>query len=115
VPAARGLGIELEVEVRNTGTARWLTAAGSGQVNLGVHVLDASGRLVDDNFARLRIPATAGAAVAPGESVRIRGTIALPGVDDFMLRLDMVAELVAWFSKRDASKAVTLRGREIAG
>lgn len=113
VSVARGRGIELDVEVRNTGTARWRTAAGGGQVNLGVQVLDANGRLVDDNFARLRIPATAGAGVAPGEAVRIRGTIAVPRLADFTLRLDMVAELVAWFGRREGSKTATLRGSDI--
>jgi ubiquinone/menaquinone biosynthesis C-methylase UbiE len=115
VPAARGRGIELEVDVRNAGPARWLTASGNGQVNLGVHLLDAQGRLVDDNFARLRIPATAGASVAPGETVRIRGTIAMPAADDFTLRLDMVAELVAWFAAKGGSQAALLHARDIAG
>jgi SAM-dependent methyltransferase len=114
IAPARGRGIELAVRVRNTGSVRWLTASGSGQVNLGVQVQDAQGRLVDDNFGRLKLPPSAGAALAPGEEATLKATIQLPGTEHFTLRLDMVAELVAWFSRCGASQPALLRAADIS-
>lgn len=96
LPAGRG--IRLELRVRNTGCARWLTDSGPGQVNLGVQILDVSGRLVDDNHARLRLPR---GAVEPGAEVEVAGVVPRPSAAEFMLRLDLVAELVTWFGARD--------------
>lgn len=109
---AQGRGIELTVQVRNSGSANWLTASGAGQVNLGVHLRDASGRVVDDNFARLKLPAGT-AAVAPGETVTVRGTIRVPDLPTYTLRLDMVAELVAWFAQRGATRPVELHSSDL--
>jgi len=112
VPPALGRGIELAVQVRNSGSASWLTAGGAGQVNLGVHLLDAAGRVVDDNFARLRLPAGT-AAVAPGETVAVSGTIRVPDLPEYTLRLDMVAELVAWFADLGQTQPVVVDSKDL--
>lgn len=113
VPPAQGRGIQLTVQVRNSGSSNWLTAGGAGQVNLGVHLLDAAGRVVDDNFARLKLPAGI-ASVAPGETVTVSGTIRVPDLPIYTLHLDMVAELVAWFAQRGDTQAVDVRSSDLA-
>lgn len=105
-PASAGHGIRLALRLHNRGTARWLTASGAGQVNLGVQVVDAQGRLVDDNFGRLRLGPE---SVEPGQSVEVSGVLRVPELAGFQLRLDLVSELVAWFSSRDGASAVVVR------
>jgi SAM-dependent methyltransferase len=96
VAQGRGHGIVLRVTAHNTGEHHWLAAGSVGLVNLGVQLLAADGRVLDDNFARIRLP---GGPIAPGEVVTLEGTVRMPGQDAFVLRLDMVSELVAWFSR----------------
>jgi ubiquinone/menaquinone biosynthesis C-methylase UbiE len=104
-PTATGVGIRLELKVRNSGSREWITAAVPGQVNLGVHILTPAGELVDNNFARLKLP---GGPAAPGESVTVSGTIREPGLQAYQLRLDMVAELVAWFADLGHTRALVI-------
>jgi SAM-dependent methyltransferase len=110
VTSSVGHGIELQVAVRNNGTRAWIAAAMSGQVNLGVHLLDGSGRLLDNNYARLKLPR---GPVEPGEEVVISGRLRWPAYESFALRLDMVAELVAWFSDRGPTQRVTIASRDL--
>lgn len=110
VPQGAGHGIELEVAVRNSGTRAWIAAAMAGQVNLGVHLLDTAGRVVDNSFARLKLPR---GPVEPGEEVVITGRLRWPGAEPFALRLDMVAELVAWFSDRGRTQRVTIASHDL--
>jgi SAM-dependent methyltransferase len=91
-------------------TRAWIAAAMSGQVNLGVHLLDGGGRLLDDNYARLKLPR---GPVEPGEEVVISGRLRWPAHESFALRLDMVAELVAWFSDRGPTQRVTIASRDL--
>jgi len=95
--------VQLEVLLRNTGTRHWITAAGPGQVNLGVHVLNTSGRVLNNNHGRIRLPS---GPVKPGQSVLVKGTVPMPKQTDFVLRLDLVAEMVSWFA--DAGHTLTL-------
>lgn len=110
VSPTQGHGLQLELAVRNTGRARWLCAAGAGQVNLGVHVLDAAGQLVDNNFARLKLPR---GPVEPGDELVVSGTIRVPDLPGFQLRLDMVAELVAWFSTVGDTRPALVRESDL--
>jgi SAM-dependent methyltransferase len=105
-----GHGIELQIAVRNTGTRRWIAASMSGQVNLGVHLLSADGRLLDNNFARLKLPR---GPVEPGEEALLSATIRMPAQEAFSLRLDMVAELVAWFSNLGRTRPVEISSRDL--
>lgn len=106
-----GNGIRLEVSVRNTGTRSWIAASMAGQVNLGVHLLEAgSGRVLDNNYARLKLPR---GPVDPGEEVLLASTLRWPAVDEFVLRLDMVAELVAWFGDCGPTKRVMIASRDL--
>lgn len=110
VERGKGLGIELQVSVRNSGTRTWITASMPGQVNLGVHLLDGTGRLVDNNFGRLPLPQ---GPIDPGQEVVVSGTLRWPAQVPFSLRLDMVAELVTWFSGRGPTQAVTIASSDL--
>jgi SAM-dependent methyltransferase len=110
VATATGKGIRLEVAVRNTGSREWIAAAVPGQVNLGVHVLSAEGELLDNNFARLRLPF---GPVAPGASAVCSGTIREPAQEAYRLRLDVVAELVAWFGDLGTSRPIQVGSDEL--
>ena len=95
--------IELELQARNTGDRHWIVAAMPGQVNLGVHLLSADGRLIDNDHARLRLPH---GPVAPGQEVLIRGTLPLPAIERYRLQLDLVAEEVSWFGSLQGGSSV---------
>lgn len=95
--------IELEVGARNTGDRHWITAAMPGQVNLGVHLLSAEGRMIDNDHARLHL---ARGPVAPGEEVLIRGMVPLPAAERYRLQLDLVAEGVSWFGNLQGNSVV---------
>ncbi len=110
VASGAGHGIELQVAVRNSGTRAWIAATMSGQVNLGVHLLDANAHLLDNSYARLKLPR---GPVEPGEQVVISGKLSWPALESFSLRLDMVAELVAWFSERGPTRRVTIASRDL--
>lgn len=110
-PLGSGIGIRLEVRVHNTGTREWIAAAVPGQVNLGVHVLSPGGVLLDNNFARLPLPA--GAVVSPGQTVVISGTVREPDLPTYRLRLDMVAELVSWFGDLGQTRPLVVGSGEL--
>lgn len=110
-PLGTGLGVRIAVTLRNTGQREWITAAvAAGQVNLGVHVLAPDGQLLDNNFARLKLPQ---GPVAPGQTVTVEGTIREPELADYQLRLDLVAELVAWFADLGGTRPLHIRSDQL--
>jgi SAM-dependent methyltransferase len=88
------------MQVENTGDTTWLAAEDrltGGYVGLGGHLLDAAGRTIRIGFLTERLPRD----VAPGESVEVRSSFGLPGqAGRFVLRLDLVADGIAWFSQK---------------
>lgn len=111
VPVTAGHGLELEVVVRNIGTRHWIAANMAGQVNLGIQLLAMDGRILNNDYGRLRLPR--GLPIAPGQEVVITGTIALPEPSNFQLRLDMVAELVAWFGNLGLTQPAIVKSTEL--
>ena len=109
-PMTKGMGVRVELRVRNTGNRDWITAAGAGQVNVGVHMLTPEGKLVDNNFARIRLPS---GPVLPGQEVVVSGTIREPAAEGYVLRFDMVAELVAWFTDLGRTQPVRLASTDL--
>ena len=110
-PHGTGTGIKLRLKLRNTGQREWITAGvAAGQVNLGVHVLDADGQLLDNNFARLRLPQ---GPVLPGQEVTVEGTLREPELEHYRLRLDLVAEMVAWFGDLGQTRPVQVDSRAL--
>jgi ubiquinone/menaquinone biosynthesis C-methylase UbiE len=97
-------GIRLAVRATNTGNRDWITARlSAGQVNLGVQLLGADGRVIDHDFSRLKLPA---GPIRPGDAVTIEGTIRMPPPTAHALQLDLVAEMVAWFGDLGSTQRV---------
>ena len=104
--AAIGETLELRVSARNTGDTPWLSTPSrfGGFVTIGCKLLAANGRLVDDVLGRTYLNAD----VAPGDSidtavrVRIPDSIA-PG--RYVLAIDLIDELMCWFSDLDPAVA----------
>jgi hypothetical protein len=101
-------GTTAHVHVVNTSAQSWL-ASGSlvGSVNLGVHLFDADGRLIDLDFQR--VPLRENGDVAPGEALDLSFGLAptshlAPG--DYRLEFDLVAEHVAWFADNGGATVV---------
>jgi SAM-dependent methyltransferase len=88
------------VRVQNTGLTKWLdeaTQSPLGRVRLGISLLDADQRIANLDFLRVSLPR----AVNPGETVDLSGTLPpLTRSGRMVLRLDMVAEGVCWFSDK---------------
>jgi SAM-dependent methyltransferase len=87
--------IHFHVCVKNTGNRRWLSSSGSGQVNLGLQIVDSYGRMLNNDYGRVRL--TQG-DVDPGHQVDLSGACAAPGEVGLLVQLDMVSEMVCWFS-----------------
>lgn len=102
----RGLVGELELimdgdtsgtcEARNTGANAWLTDAevGLGRVQVGVHLYDSAGKLVDRDFARIPLPA---GGVPPGAVVTAPFSLDGLAPGRHRVEFDLVAEHVCWF------------------
>lgn len=85
----------LRVRLRND-TARWIGAAGSHPVTIGVHLNDAGGAPVNHDW----LHATLNCPLAPGEerTVGIMLPSAPPGA--YRITVDLVQENVAWFADK---------------
>jgi ubiquinone/menaquinone biosynthesis C-methylase UbiE len=95
-PAAASPGetVTATVRITNAGTATWPAGVGTGQVRLGIQLLDAASRVTDRDFARVDLTAD----VAAGESRTIRAVFRAPvQPGDYRLKFDLVAEGVTWF------------------
>ena len=89
-------GMNVHVTVRNIGKAKWLDShEPHGGVALGAHLHDASGNLVDLDYARTVLPRPLG----PGEEVTFDFTLPPLPPGRWIVELDCVAEHVAWFAQ----------------
>lgn len=98
VAGAAGMVAELPVQVENLGDTTWLSTQDpvGGYVNLGGHLLDASGRNAQRGFFAQALPRD----VKPGESIEFVARFHLPErLGRFRLTLDMVDEKVIWFEQ----------------
>lgn len=87
--------IRLTLVIENTGGATWLPSGYEpGNVNVGIHLRSADGRMLDNDYTRLPVSSE---RVRLGQKIEVSGTIPRPDVDDFQLELDLVAEGVIWF------------------
>jgi ubiquinone/menaquinone biosynthesis C-methylase UbiE len=81
---------------RNVGRNRWLPSdAPRGPVQVGVHLYDRGGHLVNRDY--VRIPIGRRGDVLPGEAVEVPFALAAPSPGDYRLEFDMVSEMVCWF------------------
>ncbi len=95
-----GTLVGFTMQVENTGDTTWLAAENrvtGGYVGVGGHLLDAAGNTIRIGCLTERLPRD----VAPGERVSVSSSFGLPAREGrFRLRLDLVADGIAWFSQR---------------
>jgi hypothetical protein len=88
--------LRVKGKVRNRGAAAWLPSfTGLGAVNIGVHLHDGNGDLVNADYARFAVSAD---KVLPGQGRSVEMIIPFPvGCDTFEMVIDLVSEGVMWF------------------
>jgi hypothetical protein len=99
-----GARVGLTVAVQNLGDTVWLHRVdpAGGYVALGGHLLDRERRTIAVGHLRAALPAD----VAPGETVTVDAELSLPAeLGEFVLRLDLVDEFVAWFEQTGSTTA----------
>ena len=108
-----GQPLVVEVAVRNDGAAVWLRPDEEyGGVELGVHLYDAAGKLLDFHVHKQRLAEDA-REIAPGETVRCRVTMPPQHAGRYLLEIDCVASRVTWFAQvgsQPARVAVDIQG-----
>jgi SAM-dependent methyltransferase len=91
--------------LENLGDAHWLPAGSIiGEVNLGVHLLDAEGALMDLDFQRAAISPDGG--VAPGQVVDVTFDVRDLAPGSYRLEFDLVSERIAWFAENGNATVV---------
>jgi glycosyltransferase involved in cell wall biosynthesis len=103
LPAARAdLALPLRVEVRNRGAVAWLNEP-AHPINLSYHWLDPHEQVVDFDGQRANLPAP----LLPGQSVELELLVEPPPrAGEYLLALDLVEEMVGWFSARGVAPLV---------
>jgi 2-polyprenyl-3-methyl-5-hydroxy-6-metoxy-1,4-benzoquinol methylase len=94
-----GTPVAAQVIVTNGGRALWLPrSAKNGAVYLGCHLLDGSGKMLNQDFSRHALTPGDGRPIAPGETVKL--DIKLPALAKgrYILEFDLVSESVIWFA-----------------
>ena len=93
--ARSGEPLKISITVTNTGQARWLcrNLKSIGVVNLGAHLCDAAGALINLDFSRSSLPQD----VAPGETFNQTIPLSFDRPGRYRVALDLVAEHVCWF------------------
>jgi SAM-dependent methyltransferase len=114
--ARAGGPVSVTVTVRNISDCPWpgrTKYLASCPVMLGNHWLDEAGRVLVLDDARARLPHD----LAPGEEAEVSLAATCPGEPgDYVLELDMVQEMIAWFKDRGSEPArVRVRVTEGAG
>lgn len=99
-----GERVVLAVQVRNTGNTLWLAQGtqGVGRVALGAHLHDDQGRLLEQDFARVALPAD----VAPQAETRCELVFEAPRqAGEYVLELDALVEGLVWFGTKGSPTA----------
>ena len=104
----------VDVDVVNVGDSIWLSEASTlgGFVTVGCKLLHPNGRLVNDAIGRTTLPTD----VHPGQKIQVTMPLWISdrvAAGSYILRIDLVNELVAWFSDLPGNHphecAITLR------
>lgn len=87
---------KIQGSIANIGSNTWRPSfTGVGAVNIGVHLHAADGQLINGDYARFALSTD---RVLPGQARAVDVSIPNPpGLDEFELVIDLVAEGVAWF------------------
>jgi 2-polyprenyl-3-methyl-5-hydroxy-6-metoxy-1,4-benzoquinol methylase/glycosyltransferase involved in cell wall biosynthesis len=94
-----GQAFELDLEITNSGDTLWLTATEPrfGIVMPALRVFDETNTLISESHGEPALPR----AVAPGETLHLRIAPVVPKVPGrYLLKIDLVAEHVAWFEQQ---------------
>jgi len=84
--------------VTNTGAAVWLHSDGAvGHVNVGVHLFDTDGGVIDYDFMRVPLRPN-GTSIAPREKAEAHGLLPPLEPGSYRLVVDLVSEGVCWFA-----------------
>jgi 2-polyprenyl-3-methyl-5-hydroxy-6-metoxy-1,4-benzoquinol methylase len=106
--ATVGVPVTLKMLCTNSGRGRWLSRVPDddlvGKVNVALIRCDESGAPVDRNWRRVPLPRD----VEPGESIEIACEIVFEAPARFVLRAELVSELVAWFEATSDPIAATV-------
>ena len=98
-----GHPVDMKVTVKNTGTALWRPSDWPvGPVRLGPSLQSADGQV--SYLPRALLPVDARRGVLPGETVDFSLSFTFERAGQFDLRLQMVAEFVAWFGPEQTTK-----------
>lgn len=87
-----------KITARNSGSTIWLPiSAPKGPVQLGLHLLDRNGGLINLDYSRHILMPGNGRPILPGEEVSIETTIPSPAKGRYTFVFDLVSEGVSWF------------------
>jgi SAM-dependent methyltransferase len=96
------------VEAENTGDTLWNArpSGRGGYITIGCKLLDVEGRLIADSLGRTHLAED----VAPGAVTRSHISLTLPPLEagPYSLAVDMVNELICWFSDLPSGRPVRL-------
>ena len=100
-----GEDIEIELNVNNSGTAKWLdeNVNDIGVVKIGTHLYDTNDKLIGSDFSRHHFPRT----IAAGEKFKQIITVSFKDLGSYRLVIDLVSEGVCWFEQL-GSKPLTV-------
>lgn len=93
--------LSVPVTVTNTGSADW-SSSGTTPVNLAYHWYTGSGQVLIWDGVRTALPST----VAAGASLQTNATVKAPGPGDYLLKIALVKEGVAWMAPETTAHAV---------
>lgn len=87
--------LKLSFKITNTGKARWLNTniKNIGIVRLASHLYDGGGNLIEVDYSRDDLPEP----VMPGETIKKKIFLELPGKGSYRLAFDLVSDGVTWF------------------
>jgi SAM-dependent methyltransferase len=104
-PVTAGKTVIIDATVTNRGTATWLASNKPvGGVALGVHLYDATGKLLklDLHWQRLTDPLR---EIEPGETVQVQMLIPGLSAGSYVVEIDCVAQGVTWFAQLGSQPA----------
>lgn len=105
---AEGTPFLAQITVTNIGSTIWLPMSSpKGPVQLGVHLLDRNGTLINLDYSRHRLMPGEGRPIMPGETIHFETTVPSPAKGQHTLAFDLVSEGITWF-EMNGSQAVRL-------
>ncbi len=109
-----GSNLEAKVYAKNVGVTKWLPSSSIyGPVNLGVHLLDHKGSLIELDYHRYSLPVTSRDSIYPQEAVEFEISIPVPEPGIYQLEFDLVSEGVTWFNAKSKDSEIVVLEIEV--